>query len=69
MQVREVFEIHSFDFGTKLFSVLEIPFFNQREIKNLFSKFKIISLQLEEKKSFIPNNKKNSAWWLIISKK
>ena len=48
---------------------LTTSFFNQREIKNLFSKFKIISLQLEEKKSFIPNNKKNSAWWLIISKK
>lgn len=48
---------------------LTTSFFNQQEIKRLFSKFKIISLQLEEKKSIIPNNKKNSAWWLIISKK
>ena len=48
---------------------LTTSFFNEHEIKKLFSKFKIISLHLEENKSLIPDNRKNSAWWLIISKK
>lgn len=47
---------------------LKSSFFSHREIKKYFKKFKIISLQLDEKKNIFPNKKKIS-WWLIVVKK